>query len=356
MTSKLLILVAVAACGGGGGGGDVNGVDGGLDLADAGGEECVLPSTSPSWLLEQQDLDLQRMTGEAATPDGAMLQERSTAANRNATRAFLEDRFVELGYQPLFDDYGSGINIYAELEATQTTDDTIVIGAHFDTVPGSPGANDNATGVALVLAAARYAREVECRSHNLLFVLFDEEEIGLVGSDQFAQLLARPDFGARVVEVHTIDQNGWDDDGDRGFELERPDGNLVNGYFEARSEEGLAMPIHQTSTGFTDHVSFRTHGFSAIGITEEYVNGDTTPHYHLSSDSYETVDRDYLASTTRVFLRMLGNKLRSPAASARGDAPRAGLDERYRTALTTPRQPSMRRPGGCRGRMRVTVR
>jgi Zn-dependent M28 family amino/carboxypeptidase len=54
--------------------------------------------------------------------------------------------------------------------------------------------------------------------------------------------------------------------------------------------EGLTT----TQTGATDHVSFRDVGFAAVGLTEEYVSGDTTPHYHLPSDTYDTVDLDYL--------------------------------------------------------------
>ncbi len=350
----IFVTLVVASCGGSNNNVDADaGPNADAASGSDGAQQCAIPSSAPSWLEQAQDDDLRRLTGMAPTPAGAMLPERSTSGNRTATRVFLQARFAELGYDALLDSYGSGINVYAELEATNPTNSTIVIGAHFDTVPGSPGANDNATGVAMVLAAARYAREVDCRSHNLLFTLFDQEEIGLVGSDAFAQLLSRVDFEANVVAVHTIDQMGWDQDGDRGFEMERPDGDLITGYQRAKTRLGAAMPIHQTTTGFTDHVSFRPYGFQAIGVTEEYVNGDTTPHYHLDSDTYDTVNRDYLASTTTVLLEMLGHTLSDVGSSARRTEPRPDLHTRYKEASISPRVVTPRPAHGCRGTTHV---
>ena len=157
--------------------------------------------------------------------------------------------------------------MYAVLQASTLSTSNIVIGAHFDSVPGSPGANDNATGVAFVLAVARYLTSVDCRQSNVYFVLFDEEEIGLVGSYQFAQFLSNQ--GTDVVSVHTIDQMGWDQDNDLAVELERPSGNLYSEWVQSKTAAGLSMTLHQTDTGQTDHVSFRQFGFAAIGITEE---------------------------------------------------------------------------------------
>ncbi len=349
LSALAAISLAFAACGSDDG--DVSS-DGGPVAVDAGGQ-CAEPiGADPDWLLSAQDSDLRQLTGVEATMSGVTLAERSTPSNRAATREFLQERLQALGYSPMLDNYGSGQNVFAELPATVPTSDTIIVGAHFDSVPQSPGANDNATGVAMVLAAARYAADIDCRSQNIIFVLFDEEEVGLIGSDQFAQLLAQPEFGANVTAVHTIDQNGWDDDGDRAFELERPDASLYTAYLSALQLAGGVMPIHETTTGFTDHVSFRTYGFDAIGVTEEYVNGDTTPHYHLSSDSYETVDRDYLASTTRIMLTMLHQSIGSGTAARRAvGATRTSLSERYRAATQHSREASVARPAGCRGRL-----
>ncbi len=254
------------------------------------------PDASQAWIAAYVDDVVARLSGARELSPGITVPERSTAANRAATADWLEAQFEALGLVTQRHAYSStGTNIAGLLPATEPGGRTIVIGAHFDTVPGSPGANDNATGVAFVLSLARYLSSVECRAHDVIFVGFDEEEIGLIGSDAFAQLLLQQQTD--VLAVHTIDQMGWDQDGDRAIELERADEGLFEFYEVANATLPAPLTIHGTNTGFTDHVSFRPYGFAAVGITEEFVGGDTTPHYHLASDTYETVNMDLLVST-----------------------------------------------------------
>ena len=197
---------------------------------------------------------------------------------------------------------GDGANVSAGLAAPVASQRAIGLGAPCDTVPGSPGANDNASGVALVLAAARLLADVRCRDARVYFALFDQEEVGLVGSWHFAEMLASSGLD---VEAHTIDQMGWDADGDRAVELERPSPGMLADYQAARAAGGFSMPLTETDTGSTDHVRFREHGIPAVGLTEEFVSGATTPHYHQPSDTYPTVDFDYLASTTALVVTTL---------------------------------------------------
>ncbi len=264
------------------------------------GLDCnALPPSAPAWLRPHLEEIVAALTGEAEIRPGVVLPERSTLAHRQEAAGYLVDRFDALGLKWFLHEYGDGgTNVYAYLPSTTGNDAVIVLGAHYDSVPGSPGANDNATGVALVLAVTRWAIDLPCRDASVVFVLFDEEEVGLVGSWSFAGFLV--DAGVEVLAAHTVDQMGWDADGDRAIELERADEGLFEIYDDAVATAGLSIPLHSTNTGFTDHVSFREWGIPAIGLTEEFVNGDTTPHYHLPSDTYETVDFDYLASTTEL--------------------------------------------------------
>lgn len=267
------------------------------DGSTGGPAECSpAPSPDPDWLRAYQDDLVAKLSGATEIAAGVSLGERSTPTQRAATASFLDDALTEIGYTAQRHDYPGGSNVFVELPAMDEAASVLVIGAHYDTVPDSPGANDNATGVALVLALARHLREVECRSHHLLFVLFDQEEIGLVGSDAFARFLV--DEGLPIEAVHTIDQMGWDADGDRHVEIERADPGLFEFYEVAAASLVPPVALTATQTGSTDHVSFRAHGLPAVGLTEEFVSGDTSPHYHLPSDTYATVDVDYLVSTT----------------------------------------------------------
>jgi hypothetical protein len=271
-----------------------------------------LPDPAPAWLTPLQEDLVARLSGAAELSPGLVLSDRATPGNRAAALAFLQSTWDAEGLPTTLHAYSdTGTNLYATLPATVDTDLAVVIGAHYDTVPQSPGANDNATGVAMVTSLGRWLQELPCRELHVILVLFDQEEIGLLGSQAFASFLVRQPV--TVVSVHTIDQMGWDADGDRAIELERADRGLYELYEAAEPLAPGDTPLVPTNTGFTDHVSFRALGFDAVGLTEEYVSGDTTPHYHLPSDTFDTVDLPYLASSTALLHVAIGS-LVAPAS------------------------------------------
>jgi hypothetical protein len=292
----LVAALVVAGCG-----------DDAPELDDAGCGD--LPDPSAAWIRTYQQQIVGKLTGHVEVAPGTRLADRHGAANRKAARTYLGAALSALGLEPELDSYGTGVNVHARLDATESgVEETLVVGAHYDTVKGSPGANDNATGVAAVLAVARYLSGVRCRSYNVLFVLFDEEELGQLGSRNLAKRLHEDK--TPIVSVHTIDQLGWDQDGDRAMELERPDTGLLALYRQAVTLGGFSIPLTVTQTGGTDHVAFRAYGFPAVGLTEEFATGDTTPHYHAPTDTYATVSFDYLASSTALVSYTMAGLLR----------------------------------------------
>jgi Zn-dependent M28 family amino/carboxypeptidase len=283
---------------GGGDDGDGGEVDAMLPDGDGGGGTCMAPVAEPVWLAAYLAGHVQQL---AAAP-------RATVAQRNAARTYLSGQLTSLGLAPMNATYSGGANVVAELPATTSTGAWLVLGAHFDTVTGSPGANDNATGVAIVLAAARALGGLSCRDTNVAFVFFDQEEIGLVGSQAYAQAAAAA--GRNIVAAHTIDQAGWDMDNDLRFEIERPSTGLYAQYQAAAAAVGAQ--VVQTNTATTDHESFRAEGFAAAGLTEEYVSGDTTPHYHMATDTIATVDTEYHRVAARLMIYLLARELGAP--------------------------------------------
>jgi len=296
--------------GGNGGGGSGGGDAGGADAQDSGpleagadGIACgAAPHPDEPWITTYQQDIVARLSGYSEIAPGTRLVNRATMPNRAGARQYLAKLLTDLGMIVLEQNYGTGINVYAELRSTSGARQYVVIGAHFDSVLQSPGANDNATGVAAVLTVARYLANVPCRSRHFFFVLFDEEERGLVGSKNFATKLLTD--GVSVHSVHTIDQMGWDQNDDRLIELELPDMGLAELYQTAVAELGVSLPIRITKTGSTDHSSFRP-AFLATGVTEGYVSGDTAPYYHTAGDTYETVKFAYLKATTVLIDRVM---------------------------------------------------
>jgi Zn-dependent M28 family amino/carboxypeptidase len=259
----------------------------------AGSGSCTLPPLAAPGL---RDYVSGIVTTLAATP-------RSTTTQRNTARTYLQQQLTALGWTPSLASYSTGANVVATIPATGSGTQRIIVGAHFDTVSGSPGANDNATGVAATLAVARYLKDVPCRDYPVTIALFDEEEVGLVGARAMALSLSPADVRA----VHTVDQIGWDMDHDHRFEIELPTATLEAEYRAAATVVGV--PVTVTSSEGTDHEAFRTRGFAAVGLTEEYVGGDTSPYRHTTQDTASTVDLDYLVLGTQLVAQVIMSEL-----------------------------------------------
>jgi Zn-dependent M28 family amino/carboxypeptidase len=261
---------------------DENGVapDGGMpvDAPTLDGIECTMPSLDAAWLVPFLTTTMNEF---GAGP-------RFTTTQRASARTYLKQALGDIGWSATDSPFSGGANVIATVPATMGDRDEIILGAHFDTVMGSPGANDNASGTAVVLAVARYLKDMPCRTAPVTIVLFDLEETGLFGSRAFA-MLRQP---ANVRAVHTIDQVAWDDDNDRRFELEVPTSELELEWRTAAARVGV--PVVTTNTEGTDHQAFRERGFAAMGLTEEYVGGDTSPHRHQPTDTPSTVNMAYL--------------------------------------------------------------
>lgn len=285
---KLVALCcALAACGGP----DSPEVDGGLDAAGPDAPSgCTRPALAAPWLRGLLTTDIGQL---AAAP-------RATNTERMTARTYLTAQLTSIGWTPLAHDYPGGSNVYATIPATMGgTGKEIIVGAHFDSVMGSPGANDNASGTVVVLAIARYLVDVPCRSAPVTVVFFDQEEQGLFGSRAFANTR----LPATVAAVHTIDQVAWDSDGDHRFELESPTPTLEAQWRAAAAVVGVSVTV--TATEGTDHEAFRDDGFAAIGLTEEYVGGDTSPFRHQPGDTVSTVNTEYLELAAKLSAQVI---------------------------------------------------
>jgi len=244
------------------------------------------------------------LAGGSDIKPGIKLPNRAALENKAMARAYLIDLWKRLGFDLQAHDYSpEGRNLFALLPSTIGSSEFVVVGAHYDTARNSPGANDDATGVAVVTAAAAEMGRLPARSRNIIFVLFDEEERGLRGSRAFAQKLK--DENRVVHSVHTIDQMGWDADGDRTVELEIPFDGAVALYEKAAKALPVPVLLWTTTEAGSDHTAFRKLGFPAVGLTEEYRHQDTTPHIHRPTDAAETVDFAYLRSTTNLVVEVL---------------------------------------------------
>lgn len=254
----------------------------------------------------QQEI-IARLTAEGA---------RSTPAEREATVVTLTAAIEALGLRPQRHDYRlpnknglldlllapyRGTNVYTVVEATHASPEYVVVGAHFDSERGSPGAVDNASGVALVHELALRLARMDERHVNVLLVFFDQEEDGSIGSRAFARHLEGE--GYRIHSVHVVDMVGWDADGDRTVEVQSP-GPVLEPYYR-RAAARLGIPLHLTQGSASDTGPFRRAGHTTVGVWEDITHGDSTPYHHDPEDTYETVDFGYLDRATALVFGVL---------------------------------------------------
>ncbi|MBW2530758.1 MAG: M20/M25/M40 family metallo-hydrolase [Deltaproteobacteria bacterium] len=107
------------------------------------------------------------------------------SAGWQAVQDLCAARLTELGLEVELATYASGVNVIGRLEGSDPAGE-VILSAHYDHVPDCPGADDNASGVAGVLEAAR-ALTTSAFSNTLIVACWDEEEWGKVGSTAFVE-------------------------------------------------------------------------------------------------------------------------------------------------------------------------
>ncbi len=209
-----------------------------------------------------------------------------------------------------------------EFEIPGRGPEIIVIGAHYDSVFGSPGANDNGSGVAALLALARRFAARPPGARTLRFVAFTNEEPGhfqteAMGSWVYAsRCRARGDQIAGMISLETVgyfsNAPGSQKFPMLGLKAFYPSaGNFIAfvSNLSSRSllrrvlrtfrasatlpSEGAALPAAVPGVGWSDHWAFWQHGYPALMIT------DTAPfrypHYHARTDTPEKLDYESMA-------------------------------------------------------------
>jgi Zn-dependent M28 family amino/carboxypeptidase len=220
----------------------------------------------------------------------------------------------------------SFVNIIAERRGSETPELIYEIGAHYDTVDGTPGADDNASAVAAVLEIARLLSTVQAK-HTVRFCFFALEEHGRDGSLYHVRTVKqRKDIlkGAIIFEMiaYATDRPDTQRTPARIPILFSPPrtgnfiavvGNFRSGglgnRFEAAVDEyvpGLPYFSANRVGGFfrdalrSDHKPYWDHGYKAVMLTD--TANFRNPNYHLPSDTPETLNFAFLKQVTQAAL------------------------------------------------------
>lgn len=211
--------------------------------------------------------------------------------------------FTDVAYDPYSFSSTSARNVVATLPGVETPERIIVIGGHLDSTSpnastNAPGANDNASGTAGVLAVAQILRQYSFRS-TIRFIAFTGEEQGLFGSTHYAN--AASARGDLIDGVVIFDMIGWHNAQNRiDIEGETAWLPIMNVMDDACARyTNLDTQIQLFSFG-SDHVPFQDEGFPAfLAIETEY---DDFPCYHQTCDTTGWNQPDFTADVVRAGL------------------------------------------------------
>ncbi len=247
------------------------------------------------------------------------------------TSKWIIQRFETMGYEPEIHTYsrtavmgsppGTSDNIIAEIPGTEQPGEIVIIGAHYDSVIHSPGANDNASAVAVMLALAEiFANQPQPKT--LRFIAFANEEPPFfktenMGSYKYAE--RSREQGENIFTMMALDGLGFfnDEPGSQnypfpgigffypnkanfiGFVTRLKDTSLLNRVTRTFQEnatinaEGAALPGFIPGVSWSDHWSFWQHGYSAFLVTDTLLFRD--PYYHTTNDTPERLDYESMA-------------------------------------------------------------
>jgi hypothetical protein len=238
---------------------------------------------------------------------------------------YIEAALARQGYQPQSQYFESGGRRVRNIEAGSGS---IVVGAHYDTVPGSPGADDNASGVAVMIELAAIMKNATL---PVRFIAFANEEMPyFLGPEMGSYVSARQarERGERIQAMFSLEMLGYyrDEPGSQHYPFplglfypDRADFIAFVGDLGARGlvresisafrkhtpfpSQGVAAPGFIPGVTWSDHWSFRRHGFPAVMITDTAFN--RYPHYHLPGDTPEKLDYERMARVTLGLAAML---------------------------------------------------
>lgn len=295
--------------------------------------------------LDSLVLTVRQLSGDTTALVGGSavrITSREAASAGNAVAAqYIKERLGSYGLVASDHAYSAtGKNIIAVQQGNEFPFIQYIICGHYDSKPSgpsAPGADDNASGTATVIEAARVLSGRQLR-YTVVYALWDEEENGLIGSTQYATSAANGRDS--ILGVINIDMIGWDGNGDSLLEVHTRSAArslaLADTILYADRVYGTAVNPAKKNPGTTasDHAPFWNRGYSAVLLIEGYQSGDFNPYYHSVRDSIRHFRLPYFLNSARLAIGSLA--MLAGAGSASGVLADAAVPVRTRLLQNYP--------------------
>ncbi|MBK7094398.1 MAG: M28 family peptidase [Saprospiraceae bacterium] len=238
------------------------------------------------------------------------ISERHSEIGTNKAADFIKERFNELDINVFDQKYSAtGRNIYAIQQGSAVPDSFYIICAHYDSVTDYC-ADDNASGTAAVLEAARLLSD-SCFRYSIIYALWDEEELGLVGSFYFASQLENLNY--KIKGVINLDMIGYDSNDDDVFDIHVNSDPATNRIKDellriiADYDLKLNPSVKNPGTNGSDHTPFWLKGIGAVLIIEGYFSGDFNKFYHSDKDRIDKFNFPYFYELSKLGISSLAS-------------------------------------------------
>jgi hypothetical protein len=225
-------------------------------------------------------------------------------------RSYLKSRLESYGLTPVMQVVDTACtNILIVKQGKTYPNRKWILGAHYDDNPEglrTPGADDNATGVATILEAARILASYDTK-YTVVLALWDWEEVGMNGSVYYAtSAFVNHDTIAGVINMDMI---GFDSNGDGKMEIHSRTHTqqLTDTVVAVNSLYGLGLNPQVVIPGATnsDHGSFWEWNIPALWLIESYTTGDFNPGYHNLHDSVRYINSGYFRKIAQLAMGSL---------------------------------------------------
>ncbi len=228
---------------------------------------------------------------------------------------YIKQKLISWGFPVTIQNYSStGNNVLATQVGTVFPNKKFIICAHYDSMPEgtiAPGADDNASGTAAVLEAARILRK-HTFPYTVVYALWDEEEILLDGSRYYVRQAAAA--GDSILGVLNLDNIAWDSNNDGKCIVQKPatvhSVPIFNTMVEIVKQYGIGLTIVPGYVwDISDHSYFLYNGYDAVHLQDHYYD-DYNRYNHTTSERVQYFNNQYylnmvkLSSGTLAFLAM----------------------------------------------------
>ena len=258
---------------------------------------------------------VKELSGNVPTIINGTLQtilSRSKPQPGNAlAETYIKQKLQSYGMTTTIQSFSStGKNVLGLQTGTEFPNQKYIICAHYDDRPlgtTAPGADDNASGTAAVIEAARIFSQYDF-PFTIVYALWDEEEDGLIGSEYYAT--QAQNAGDSILGVINLDMISYDGNSDGNADVHNSSvantGEIKDKMLEVNLVYGINLDLDVVpSQPYSDHDSFLNHGYGAILLIED--DNDFHPNYHTINDLWNIINQPYFFKMAKLSFATLAS-------------------------------------------------